>query len=120
MNGHGEPCVAILLSTFNGALFLGEQLHSYIAQTHHNWRLYWRDDGSTDDSTRLMAAFANGPGDGRCVCLPGDGQLRPTASFLTLLRMALRGGAAFFAFSDQDDVWLPEKLAHAVAALGDV
>jgi hypothetical protein len=32
----------------------------------------------------------------------------------------LRGDAAFFAFSDQDDVWLPEKLEHAVAALGQV
>jgi glycosyltransferase involved in cell wall biosynthesis len=120
MNGYGEQCVAILLSTFNGERYLGEQLHSYIAQTHNNWRLYWRDDGSTDDSTDLMATFANGPGDGRCICLPKDRQLHPTASFLTLLRMALQGGASFFAFSDQDDVWLPEKLAHAVAALGDV
>ncbi len=41
-------------------------------------------------------------------------------SFLALLRMALGGPAAFFAFSDQDDVWLPEKLAHAVAALADL
>ena len=120
MNGHGEHGVAILLSTFNGERFLGEQLHSYIAQTHNNWQLYWRDDGSTDDSADLVAAFANGPADGRCICLPKDGQLYPTASFLTLLRVAVRGDASFFAFSDQDDVWLPEKLAHAVAALGDV
>jgi hypothetical protein len=34
--------------------------------------------------------------------------------------MALRGGSTFFAFSDQDDVWLPEKLAHAVTALEEV
>src|SRR5580658_6386638 len=120
IHGHGEPCVAILLSTFNGERYLGEQLHSYIAQTHDNWRLYWRDDGSSDDSTGLVAAFASGPGDGRCICLPKAGQLHPTASFLTLLRMALQGGASYFAFSDQDDVWLPEKLAHAVTGLGDV
>jgi glycosyltransferase involved in cell wall biosynthesis len=120
MKGHGERCVAILLSTFNGERFLGEQLQSYIAQTHVNWQLYWRDDGSTDDSPGLIAAFANGPGDGRCICLPADGQLRPTASFLTLLRTALLGGASMFAFSDQDDVWLPAKLTHAVAALSDV
>jgi hypothetical protein len=117
---HGEPCVAILLSTFNGERYLGEQLHSYMSQTHENWRLYWRDDGSTDDSLALVAAFANGPGRGRCIYVPEDGQLHATASFLTLLRMALRGGASFFAFSDQDDVWLPEKLTHAVAALGHV
>lgn len=46
--------------------------------------------------------------------------MRATGSFLALLRLALGGPAAFFAFSDQDDVWLPEKLAHAVAALADL
>jgi Glycosyl transferase family 2 len=115
-----EPRVAILLSTFNGGRFLGEQLRSYTAQTHGNWRLYWRDDGSSDDSPALMAAFAGGAGDGRCIRLPKGAQLHATASFLSLLRGALLGDASFFAFSDQDDVWLPEKLAHAVAALEQV
>jgi glycosyltransferase involved in cell wall biosynthesis len=120
MNGLNEPSVAILLSTFNGERYLEDQLRSYTAQTHGNWQLYWRDDGSTDDSTTVMTAFGMGPGWGRCVHLPKDGKLRATGSFLTLLGMALRGDASFFAFSDQDDVWLPEKLAHAVAALSQV
>jgi hypothetical protein len=120
INAARELCVAILLSTFNGEQYLGEQLRSYTAQTHANWLLYWRDDGSTDSSSAVMAGFASGPGKGRCIQLPEDGQLRATASFLALLRTALRGDAAFFAFSDQDDVWLPEKLEHAVAALGQV
>jgi hypothetical protein len=120
MDRPDEPCVAILLSTFNGERYLAEQLQSYIAQTHGNWRLYWRDDGSTDNSPALMAAFANGLGEGRCVRLPEDGQLRATASFLALLRLALRGNSSLFAFSDQDDVWLEDKLAHAVATLGQV
>jgi hypothetical protein len=99
---------------------LGEQLRSYTTQTHGNWQLYWRDDGSTDGSTALMTAFAKGPGNRQCVRLVEDGQLRATGSFLALLRMALLGEAAFFAFSDQDDVWLPDKLAHAVAGLNQV
>jgi glycosyltransferase involved in cell wall biosynthesis len=115
-----DPCVAILLSTFNGERFLSEQLRSYKAQTHSNWRLYWRDDGSTDGSAALMAAFATGPGRGRSIHLQANGQMRPTGSFLSLLRAALLGEAAYFAFSDQDDVWLPDKIAHAVAALEQV
>ena len=115
-----ETCVAILLSTFNGERYLNEQLRSYTAQTHANWRLYWRDDGSSDGSTDLMAAFAEGQGRGKCIQLEEDGQLRATGSFLALLRIALRGDASFFAFSDQDDVWLPEKVAHAVSALGEM
>jgi hypothetical protein len=43
-----------------------------------------------------------------------------TRSFLALLRQALAGPAAFFAFSDQDDVWLPNKLAHGVKALAEL
>ena len=49
--------VAILLSTFNGARFLGPQLHSLLGQTHRDWVLYWRDDGSTDDTVPLMRRF---------------------------------------------------------------
>jgi glycosyltransferase involved in cell wall biosynthesis len=118
--GFGEPSVAILLSTYNGEPYLADQLRSFTAQTHGNWQLYWRDDGSSDHSPVMMAAFGKGPGWGRCVHIPEDGKLRATGSFLALLDMALRSDAAFFAFSDQDDVWLPEKLAHAVAALDQV
>ena len=113
----GASCVAILLSTFNGERYLAEQLASFTAQTHTDWRLYWRDDGSSDGTGALMTDFA-AVSAGRCVtCAQGD-RLRATGSFLALLRLALPGRAAFFAFSDQDDVWLPEKLAHGVAALG--
>jgi glycosyltransferase involved in cell wall biosynthesis len=119
-HGRAGPCVAILLSTFNGERYLGEQLRSYVAQTHGNWRLYWRDDGSADRGPDMMAAFGQDAGYGRCIRLPEDGNLRPTRSFFTLLSMALLGDASFFAFSDQDDVWLPDKLAHAVEALNQV
>jgi hypothetical protein len=121
---HGAPasggtCVAILLSTFNGERYLAEQLASFTEQTHTDWRLYWRDDGSSDGTAVVMAGFAAEPGTAeRCVVCPQGGRLRATGSFLALLRVALRGSAAFFAFADQDDVWRPEKLAHAVAALG--
>src|SRR5262249_3491116 len=57
---------------------------------------------------------------GRCVHLQGtDERLRPTASFLSLLA-AIAGQLAegdVIAFADQDDVWLPDKLARGVDAL---
>jgi hypothetical protein len=112
--------VAILLSTFNGDRYLASQLESFTTQTHADWVLYWRDDGSSDGTVAVMAEFASGPGAGRCVACPEGGRMRPTGSFLTLLRQAMGGPAAFFAFADQDDVWLPDKLAHGVAALSGV
>jgi hypothetical protein len=109
--------VAILLSTFDGARHLGEQLRGYTAQTYGEWRLYWRDDGSSDESAAVVEAFAAGPGIGRCVRHEQPGRLRPMESFLVLLRMAVAGPAEFFAFSDQDDAWSPEKLSNGVSAL---
>lgn len=118
--GETGPLVAILLSTFNGARYLGAQLDSFTAQYHHDWRLYWRDDGSSDGSGQIVEAFAAGAGEQRCVRAGGLGRMDAATSFLTLLRQALPGGAALFAFSDQDDVWLPGKLTDAAAALSRV
>ena len=110
--------VAILLSTYNGERYLHDQLASFTAQTHTDWQLYWRDDGSSDATPRLMVTFARNSG--RCIAQPPGPRLRATRSFLALLHTALQGPAEFFAYADQDDVWLPEKLAHGVAALDNL
>ncbi|MGE4482614.1 glycosyltransferase [Acidocella sp.] len=108
--------VAILLSTYNGESFLPAQLNSFLAQTHEHWVLHWRDDGSTDSTVEIMRAFARQAGAERCVESPSSGpHLGVTASFLTLLRENI--GAMAVAFSDQDDVWLPEKLRCALERL---
>ena len=58
MAGRQDDCVTILLSTYNGAAFLSAQLDSFLVQTHQNWVLYWRDDGSCDETVAMMHAFA--------------------------------------------------------------
>jgi hypothetical protein len=115
-----QRSVAILLSTYNGESFLDAQLRSYLRQTHDDWTLHWRDDGSSDASVRMVRQFAVGAGSGRCVFQREAGRQQPTRSFLALLRAARASNAAYFAFSDQDDVWLPDKLAHGVATLDKV
>jgi hypothetical protein len=112
--------VAILLSTYNGEEFLTEQLASLQAQSFRNWLLYWRDDGSTDATPRIMAEFIDLLGAGRTIVVPGDGRVGASESFLRLLRAAHADGCEFAAFADQDDVWLPEKIARGLAALGEV
>lgn len=112
------PTVAVLLSTFNGEQFLDDQLQSLLRQTVADWVLYWRDDGSSDTTVDIMRRFMAGPGAGRChAVLDPPGRLRPTGSFMALLRAAVKTDVAAVAFADQDDVWLPEKLSRAVAAL---
>jgi glycosyltransferase involved in cell wall biosynthesis len=115
--------IAILLSTFEGERFLHEQLDSFLAQTHEEWVLHWRDDGSTDRTVAIMQVFAGGPGSGRCIAVNElDTRLGAKASFLRLLTAALdvQPGADAIAFADQDDVWLPDKLARGYVALAEV
>jgi glycosyltransferase involved in cell wall biosynthesis len=113
---HPETRVVILLSTYNGARFLPAQLNSFLAQTHENWVLHWRDDGSTDETAALMQAFAAKVGPARCRQSPSSGpHLGAARSFLALLGETL--GADAIAFADQDDIWLPEKLDHALSML---
>ena len=104
--------VAILLSTYNGETYLDAFLDSLAGQTHSDWILYWRDDGSTDGTVAKLAAWKGG----RAVRVAEPpGNIGVTRSFMTLLRAA--AGHPFIAFADQDDVWLPEKLAWATARL---
>lgn len=104
--------VEILLATYNGARYLPEQLDSLIAQTHRPLSLVVRDDGSSDDTPAIVAAYADRL---PLRVLPG-GHLGVRRAFFALLAAA-DPAADYVAFCDQDDVWHADKLARAVAAL---
>lgn len=109
--------ITILLCTFNGAAYLEAQLQSYLAQNHVFWDLWVSDDGSTDASWAMLERFQRDHGEGREIRLlrgPGRGAC---LNFLSLLcHPDLPTGPV--ALSDQDDVWMPQKLTRALAALG--
>ena len=115
-----SPPVAILLSTYEGERFLVPQLHSLLSQTHRDWVLYWRDDGSSDGSRQVMRDFLGRLSPDRAVVLDENVRVGATESYMRLLRRAYADGQPLMAFADQDDVWLPEKLARGVAELATV
>ncbi len=102
-----ENSVDILMSTYNGARFLDEQIRSVLEQTHRNFRLLVRDDGSSDATRSLLGeAVARWPD--RIVLFEDPvGNVGPTGSFSILLEQA---DADYAMFCDQDDVWLPDKV----------
>ena len=114
----GASRVAILLGLFNGAGFLGDQLESLARQTHRNWTLHIRDDGSRDDSVGIARRFA-ATMPGRDIRIDLGAHRGFARNFLTLLA-SVPPDADAAAFCDQDDVWLPGKLDHALACLSDV
>ena len=115
MVGHRDSHVTVLLSTFDGAAWLPDLLDSLAAQGHRDWTLLVRDDGSTDDSVAVVSAAARADDRIRLVD-DGAGNLGPAASFMSLLARVSDG---LFAFCDQDDVWLPQKLDVSIESLPD-
>ncbi|MFD1393849.1 glycosyltransferase family 2 protein [Lacticaseibacillus jixianensis] len=107
-----NPKVVICMSTYNGEKFLAQQLDSFIAQTHQNWRLIVHDDGSTDSTKQILARYADL--DDRVRVVDDEGHLGIKRAFLSLLS---KEDAELYAFSDQDDVWHEDKLAVLVARL---
>ena len=103
----------ILLPTFNGAAFLEEQLDSIFRQSNPDFRLLVRDDGSTDGTRAILERWAAARPNIVCIDLEGP-HLGPAAGVSRLLECSQ---APYVMFSDQDDVWLPEKIAVLLAAM---
>jgi glycosyltransferase involved in cell wall biosynthesis len=108
--------VCILLGLYNGASDLGEQLDSLVAQTHPHWDLIVSDDGSGDEGPAMVQRFAARMAPGHRVDLVDGPRQGFAANFLSLIARAPED-AEWLALSDQDDVWLPERLARGITAL---
>lgn len=104
--------VTIVMAVYDGADFLAAQLDSFAAQDHRDWDLVVSDDGSTDGSAAIIADFART----HPVRILAGPQAGGTMNFLSAL-VGIDGDPDFVAFSDQDDVWLPERLSQGIAAL---
>jgi glycosyltransferase involved in cell wall biosynthesis len=107
--------VAVLMGTLDGERFLAEQLDSIAAQTHLNWKVWASDDGSQDHTHTILEAYRAKWGSDRLSLLPGPAK-GLAANFLSLACDA-RIQADYYAYSDQDDIWEPDKLSRAVGWL---
>ncbi|WP_082442187.1 glycosyltransferase family 2 protein [Sphingomonas sp. Leaf257] len=110
-----DPRIAVAMATYNGARYIREQLESIAAQTLPPVELVVSDDGSTDDTLAIVRAFA--------AQVPFPVRILDKAERLGFADNFLHAAAActapLVALSDQDDVWLPHKLATSHARLRD-
>lgn len=104
----GTPAVSVCLAAYNGAAYIGAQVESILACPGVD-ELLVSDDGSTDATLEVL----HGVQDERLRLLRGP-RRGPIGNFEHLLGQA-RGAIVFLA--DQDDIWLPGKVAEMVAAL---
>jgi len=101
------PKVSVILPTYNRASFIGRAIQSVLNQTYRDFELIIVDDGSTDDTERVVKSFS----DERIYYVKHEVNKGAAAARNTGLKMA-RG--EFIAFQDSDDEWLPYKLQKQV------
>lgn len=100
------------MGTYNGEAYLAEQLLSIENQSHKNWRLIISDDGSTDGTLDIAKAFQDSWGKNKLEIRQGP-KLGFCKNFLSLATDPTIK-ADFYAFADQDDVWMVDKLKIAL------
>jgi glycosyltransferase involved in cell wall biosynthesis len=108
------PRVTVLMSTYQGERFVRQQLHSILSQLPTQGQVVVRDDGSSDRTADEVAALQ----DPRITLIRGA-NLGFGRSFLTLLAQ-VPPDVDMVMFSDQDDVWLPDKVDRAWQRLGEL
>lgn len=106
-----EKKVAVLISSYNGEKYLKEQLDSILRQTYQNIEIVIRDDGSKDETAEIIKSYQKEHDN---IILQEGENLGFLKSFFKLLEFE---NADYFAFCDQDDVWLENKIELAVQAL---
>lgn len=121
-----NPKIAILLSTFNGAKFLQEQLDSLLSQTYSNIIIVIRDDGSFDPTPDITSYFAESHGDKVHIVENNKRNLGASASFSFLIEYVLEKKSelgldeAYMMFCDQDDIWHKDKIEQQVNSMLEV
>lgn len=110
---NAEMCVAILMATYNGEGFLRKQLDSIMCQSHQNWVLHVSDDGSSDSTLDIVREYAEKLPQGRVHIHEGP-RMGFAQNFLSLVRRREVIGD-FYAFCDQDDIWLEDKISRALS-----
>ncbi len=98
--------LSVALCTYNGEKYLGEQLASIAAQTRPPDELVICDDRSTDGTVDVVKRFA-AQAPFRVRLEVNENNLGSTRNFERAIAMC---EGELIALSDQDDVWLPEKL----------
>lgn len=100
--------ISVVTPAFNAALYLGQAIDSVLAQSISDIELIVVDDGSTDDTARIVASYGSRV---RYICQANQGVAVARNRGLE----ACRGDLV--AFLDADDTWMPDKIKRQLDAL---
>jgi glycosyltransferase involved in cell wall biosynthesis len=102
--------ISVCLACYNGSKYIEEQLKSILVQLSVDDEIVVSDDGSKDDTLNIIRAL----NDSRIKVIQGPAMAKPALNFENALKHAL---GDYIFLSDQDDVWLPNKVSTMMEAL---
>jgi len=109
-----QPAITICMATYNGEKFLPEQMDSIISQSNQDWQLLIRDDGSDDDTVSIVEEYASRLPEKIKLIKDNETHLGASLNFGRLLKQT---NTEYIMFSDQDDIWLPNKIELTLNAM---
>ena len=107
-----DKTIDILLASYNGEKYIQEQIESILKQTYTNFRLLISDDCSTDKTREILEEYQKK--DSRITVFFQEKNLGYIRNFEFLLKQIKN---EYYMLSDQDDVWLPNKVEKSLEFL---
>lgn len=98
------------MATYNGELYIEEQIQSILKQSYQNYQLIIHDDGSTDNTLNIIREYADIYKDKIKIIDDGIETGGPRNNFFHLMGFV---DTPYIMFCDQDDIWLPDKIKNA-------
>ncbi len=103
MTPNHHPTISVIIPVYNQAVYVSEAIQSVLGQTYPDFELIVVDDGSTDETPRILESFH-------------DPRLRvfrqPNKGLSEARNYGLRESSApLVTFLDSDDYFYPDKLA---------
>ena len=102
--------IDILMAVYNGEKYIRQQLDSIINQSYQDWQLLIRDDGSDDGTQEIIKEYAEKYSGKIKIIKTDKSGIGAKNNFFELMKCST---SPYIMFSDQDDIWLKEKVKHA-------
>lgn len=106
--------VTILMASFNGEKYIGQQIESILGQTETDWKLLIQDDCSQDSTFEIAECFAEKHSGKIEAVRRRENSGSAAANFFSMLP---RADGDYVMFSDDDDAWLPDKIRITLSAM---
>jgi len=108
-----KPLISVAIATYNGEKHLRQQLDSILSQSYDNFEIIVSDDRSTDSTQTILDEYRSKHNIQYQVNKKNIGYIK---NFETLISLCT---GDYIALSDQDDIWLPEKLEKLINNIGN-